>query len=140
MADRYTQFGAALLRVSLGFSFFAYGYFLKYQTFTPAGTAQYFTSIGYPAFLAYLVIAAEILGGLALILGVATRVVALGLIPLMIGATLQHVGNGWVFSAAGGGWSYPALWTVLLVVQALLGSGRFAVGSLLKQRLGPIAA
>lgn len=140
MADRYTQFGAALLRVSLGVSFLAYGFFLKVLTFTPVGTAQYFVSIGYPAFLAYVVIAAEILGGLALIFGVATRTVALGLIPLMIGATLQHVGNGWVFSAAGGGWSFPALWTVLLIVQSLLGSGSFAVGSLLKQRLGPIAA
>jgi putative oxidoreductase len=38
-----------------------------------------------------------------------------------------HLPNGWVFSAANGGWEFPALWTVLLVVQALLGAGAYAV-------------
>ena len=32
----------------------------------------------------------------------------------------QIAGNGWVFSAANGGWEYPAFWTVTLIVQALL--------------------
>jgi hypothetical protein len=46
--------------------------------------------------------------------------------PILIGATLQHVGNGWLFSAKGGGWEFPAFWAVLLVVQALLGDGAYA--------------
>ena len=48
-------------------------------------------------------------------------------LPIMIGATLQHVGNGWVFNSQGGGWEFPAFWTLLLVVQSLLGEGAFAL-------------
>lgn len=48
------------------------------------------------------------------------------LLPILIGATLQHAGNGWVFSAENGDWEFPAFWTVMLVVQALLGDGAHA--------------
>ena len=95
--------------------------------FTIPGTVGYFQSIGYPGFFAYLVIAGEIGGGLALILGVWTRPIALLLLPIMIGATLQHVGNGWLFTNQGGGWEFPVFWTVALVGQALLGDGAFAL-------------
>jgi putative oxidoreductase len=100
---------------------------LKLGTFGLAGTMGYFASIGYPPVLGPVVIAAEILGGLALIAGIGVRWVSLGLVPLMLGALLQHTGNGWVFSGAGGGWEFPALWTVLLLVQAGLGAGAFAL-------------
>ena len=119
---------ALLLRVSMGAMFFAHGFVLKYLTFTPAGTAQYFASIGYPAFTGYVVIAAEILGGLALVAGVGVRIVSLAFVPLMVGAALQHVGNGWVFSAPGGGYEFPVFWTAALLVQALLGPGAYALG------------
>ena len=94
---------------------------------TIPGTVGYFQSIGYPGFFAYLVIMAEIGGGLALILGVWTRAIAVLLLPIMIGATLQHVGHGWVFNATGGGWEFPVFWIVALLVQALLGDGAYAL-------------
>ena len=90
-------------------------------------TDQDFESIGYPGYFAYLVIFGEIAGGLALIAGVWTRIVAVALLPLLIGATLQHAGNGWLFSGPNGGWEFPAFWTVMLIVQALLGDGAFAL-------------
>ena len=133
-------YGALLLRVSLGILFLAHGLLLKVMTFGLAGTAGYFQSIGYPAAFAYLVILGEIGGGLALILGVYTRAIFLLLLPIMIGATLQHLGNGWLFSAKGGGWEFPAFWTILLFVQALLGDGALALGSKLKLAPAPIAA
>mgnify|MGYP000132639183 FL=1 len=120
-------YGAFLLRVSLGVMFIAHGLILKYFTFTLAGTAQYFESIGYPGVLAYVVFAAETLGGIALVLGFQTRLVAFALIPLLIGAMLEHVGNGWVFSAQGGGWEYPLFLIVVSAVQGLLGGGAFAL-------------
>ena len=127
MNDRLlSDYGALLLRVSMGVLFLAHGIVLKVMTYTPAGTAAYFESIGYPAIFAYATIAGEIVGGLLLIAGIKVRLVSLAFLPLMIGATLEHIGNGWVFSAEGGGWEFPVFWAVLLVVQALLGPGAFA--------------
>lgn len=124
--QRTAPYAALLLRVSLGTLLLAHGLVLKVLTFTPAGTAAYFESIGYPGFFAYLVILGEIGGGIALILGLWTRTISLLLLPILIGATLQHAGNGWLFSAANGGWEFPVFWTVTLVVQALLGDGAYA--------------
>ena len=124
--DKAASYAALLLRLTLGTALVAHGA-LKVFVFTVPGTVQFFESLGYPGIFAYLVILAEVGGGAALLLGVAARPVALALIPVMIGATLQHAGNGWLFSAPGGGWEFPAFWTVTLVVQALLGAGALAV-------------
>lgn len=120
-------YAATLLRVSMGLMFIAHGALLKLLEYGIVGTVGYFVSIGYPAFLAYAVIAAEIVGGLMLILGVKVRLVAAALVPLMIGATLEHIPNGWMFGYEGGGFEFPLFWTVALVGQVLLGEGAFAV-------------
>jgi putative oxidoreductase len=111
--------GATLLRVSLGLMFIAHSVILKYFNYTLEGTAQYFSSIGLPAFLAYVVFAFEAIGGVLLLLGIQTRAVALALTPILIGATWAHIGNGWVFSNANGGWEYPLYLIVSSVVVAL---------------------
>lgn len=123
---RTAPYAALLLRLGMGVLFIAHG-LMKVLVFTIPGTVGYFESIGYPGVLAYPVILGEIGGGLLLVLGLYTRAVALALVPIMIGATLQHLPNGWVFSATGGGYEFPAFWTVLLVVQALLGEGAYAL-------------
>lgn len=127
--SRTAPYAALLLRVSLGVMFIAHGLLLKVFAFSIPGTVSFFESIGYPGYFAYLVIFGEVGGGLALILGVWTRAIAVLLLPIMIGATLQHVGNGWLFSGEGGGWEFPVFWTLALVVQALLGSGAYALTS-----------
>jgi len=124
---RTAPYAALLLRVSLGILFLAHGLLLKVFTFTIPGTVSFFQSVGYPGYFAYLVIAGEIGGGLALIFGVWTRSISLLLLPIMIGATLQHVGGGWLFTNQGGGWEFPVFWTVALIVQALLGDGAYAL-------------
>jgi putative oxidoreductase len=111
--------GTNVLRVSLGLMFIAHSVILKYFTFTLAGTAQYFDSIGLPGFLAYVVFAAEAIGGVLLVLNIRTRWVALTLVPLLLGATWVHIGNGWVFSNEGGGWEYPVFLIIATVVVAL---------------------
>jgi putative oxidoreductase len=123
---RTAPYAALLLRVSLGVMLLAHGLLLKVFTFTVPGTVGYFQSIGYPGFFAYLVILGEIGGGLALIAGIWTRTVSLLLLPILIGATLQHVPNGWMFASPKGGWEFPAFWTLALLVQALLGDGAYA--------------
>jgi putative oxidoreductase len=122
-----TAYGALLLRVSLGVMFIAHSLVLKWMTFTLAGTAQYFESIGLPGPLAYVTFFAELIGGILLVLGVQSRWVALGLLPILAGATWVHLGNGWVFSAPGGGWEYPLYLIVLSVAQVLLGDGAYAL-------------
>ena len=118
---------AALLRVTMGGMFLAHAG-LKIFVFTPAGTAGYFQSLGLPAALAYLTIAAELLGGLALIAGFRTRIVALALVPVMLGAAFfGHGAAGFFFSNPNGGWEFPPFCTVALLVQALLGAGAFAL-------------
>jgi putative oxidoreductase len=120
------DYAAALLRVSSGALFLAHG-LLKVNVFTVAGTVGYFESLGLPGILAYLTIAAEIGGGLALIAGVAVRLVSLALIPVLLGATWVHAANGWLFSGEGGGWEFPLFWAVAQIAIALLGAGAFAL-------------
>lgn len=125
----YTQtapYGAFILRLSLGIMFIAHA-MLKLVVFTLPGTVQFFETLGYPGFLAYVVFGAELAGGVLLVLGVYTRWVALALVPILIGAALVHVPNGWVFSAPNGGWEYPVFLVVASVVQALLGDGALAL-------------
>jgi putative oxidoreductase len=123
--SRNTAIAALLLRVSLGTMFIAHA-LLKYFVFTLPGTAEFFQSLGLPGVLGYAVFAVELVGGILLIAGVRTRAVALTLVPVMIGATWAHAGNGWLFTAPNGGWEYPAFWTITLIVQALLGDGAYA--------------
>ena len=120
-------YGTLLLRVSLGLMFIAHSLILKWMTFTLAGTAQYFESLGLPAFLAYATFWAELVGGILLVLGVQSRWVALALLPVLAGAFWVHAGNGWVVSGTGGGWEYPLYLIVLSVAQALLGDGAHAL-------------
>jgi len=121
---------AFLLRVSLGVMYLTHSLVLKVATFGMPGTVQFFESIGLPGWTAWATVVAEVLGGSLLILGIGSRYVALALTPILLGALWVHAGNGWVFSAANGGWEYPLYLIVLSVVQALLGDGAYAVSSL----------
>ena len=122
--------GLTMTRMALGVILFAHGYFLKVETFTIEGTVGFFESIGLPAIAAYLVIAGEILGGIALILGAFTRLAAWLSLPILLGATWMHLGNNWVFSAEGGGWEFPILLVALAIAVGLGGAGKYAIDNL----------
>jgi putative oxidoreductase len=125
--QRTAPYAALILRVTLGVMFIAHSLVLKYFMYTLPGTAQFFESIGLPGALAYLTFWAELVGGMALVAGFATRWVSLALIPILAGATWVHLGNGWVFSGANGGWEYPVFLIAVSLVQSLLGDGAYAV-------------
>ena len=119
--------GAFVLRVALGAMYLAHG-LLKVIVFTPAGTVQFFESLGLPGILAYATIAAEIGGGLLLIAGVGIRLVAAALIPVLIASIVfVHGDKGWLFSAPGGGWEYPAFLIAASVSQVFLGDGAYSL-------------
>jgi putative oxidoreductase len=120
-------YAALLLRLSLGVMFLAHAG-LKVFVFTVPGFVGYFGSLGLPAVAAYAVLMVEVLGGLALILGVYAPVVALALALEIVGTiALVHGANGWLFTNKGGGWEFPAFWAVSLVVLYLLGDGALAL-------------
>ena len=131
--NRTAPYAALLLRVSLGVMFIAHA-LLKILVFTLPGTAQFFASVGFPAWLAYAVVAAELIGGILLIAGVYSRWVALALVPVLLGAATVHWGNGWLFTATNGGWEYPVFLAAAALVQALLGDGKYALGSVARAK------
>lgn len=125
-APTRVELGALVLRLTLGVMFISHA-LLKYFVFTLPGTAQYFGSLGLPPALGYLTFAAELGGGILLVLGVYSRYVATALVPILIGATWAHFGNGWVFSAPNGGWEYPAFLAIAAVILFLIGDGPYAL-------------
>jgi len=128
MSDvRTASYGALLLRVALGVMFIAHSVVLKYATYTLPGTAKYFESLGLPGIGAYVVFAAEAIGGVLLILGVKTRWVAAALLPVLAGAAWVHSGNGWLFTNTGGGWEYPVFLAIATATVALIGEGAWSL-------------
>jgi len=116
--------GISLLRIHFGIILLAHGW-LKVYVFTVAGTVGYFASIGLPSIVAYSVIFGELLGGVALILGIQTRLAAFLTVPIVFGAAIMNIGNGWLHSASGGGWEYAASLTVIAISLAITGSGQY---------------
>ncbi|MEQ8409426.1 MAG: DoxX family protein [Gammaproteobacteria bacterium] len=125
--NRYEVFGPTVLRVTLGIIFLAHSAYLKVVVFTVPGTVGFFESLGLPAIAAYGTIAAEVLGGVMLILGIAIRPVAAVLTIVALGATWAHLGVGWLFTNEGGGYEYPLFLAIATFVQFLLGPGALRV-------------
>ena len=116
-----------MLRVTLGSLFIAHLYW-KFAVY-PGGLDGWwsnFAANGYPAFVPWYVISAELAGALLLIPGIAVRWVSLYAVPMMIGAAhFWAIRNGFWFVK--GGAELPVLWGILLVVQFFLGNGPYAL-------------
>jgi len=109
------------------------------------GFAGFLSQVGYPTFLAWPIILAELIGGLAILTGFYARIVSVALLPVLLGAALIHAANGWVFNAPNGGWEYPAFLVAAAVAHVLIGDGAFAIrpitlpstpATLLRPRIG----
>jgi putative oxidoreductase len=123
---RTAAYAGLALRLALGAIMIAHA-LMKVFVFTMPGTAAFFASKGFPGWSAYPVTVMELVGGLLLVTGLGARWAAAALVPVMLGALLVHLPNGWAFTAAGGGWEYVAFLIVALVAQTLLGNGAFAL-------------
>ena len=97
------------------------------------GTMGYLTgTIGLPTAIAALVILIEFLGPIALVLGLCTRLAALGIIAVMVGAVRTvHQANGffmnWTGKQAGEGFEYHLLAIGIGIALLLLGAGALSV-------------
>lgn len=85
MTKKY-EFAALVLRLILGITFFVHG-FAKFQMGL-GNVGGWFSSLGIPGFMGYVVAVIEFFGGIALILGLGTRIVAALLALVMIGAII----------------------------------------------------
>ena len=124
-----------ILRLTLGIVFFAHGaqkllgWFGGYGF---SGTMGFFTHIGLPAPVAFLIIMTEFFGGLGLIVGFLTRIPAVGIGCEMIGAIFMvHMPNGyfmnWSGSQKGEGFEYHLLTIAVAAALLLRGAGPFSV-------------
>jgi putative oxidoreductase len=123
------------LRLVLGVVFFAHGAQKMLGWFGGFGfhaTMGFFGHMGLPAPVAFLVICAEFFGGLGLIVGLLTRVAALGIAGDMIGAIFMvHLRNGffmnWFGTQKGEGIEYHLLVLAIAATLLLRGAGAFSV-------------
>lgn len=126
--ERLSPYGALILRVGLGTMWIAHA-LLKWFVFTILGFATWLGTQGLPAALAWPVFILELVGGLAIVLGIYGRYAALLLIPILLGATWIHFPNGWIFSNQGGGWEFPVILVIGSLAYGLIGDGAFALKS-----------
>jgi putative oxidoreductase len=124
-----------MLRVVLGMVFFAHGAQKMLGWFGGYGfhgTMGAFTQMGMPAALAFLIICTEFFGGLGLIVGLLTRIAALGIGGLMVGAIFMvHLPNGffmnWMGTQKGEGFEYHLLALAMAGALLLRGAGAFSL-------------
>ncbi|WP_025680534.1 DoxX family protein [Paenibacillus massiliensis] len=123
MNQKTLHIGLLLVRLMTGVIFLVHG-MQKFQGLE--GTAGFFSSIGIPGPLAPVVAAIELLGGIALILGLGTRFAGAALTVIMLGVLLT----------AKMGQPYMSLEFDLIVLfaslqQALVGSGQYGLDAVL---------
>ena len=105
-------------------------------------TMTYFTqTAGLPWIIAFLIIMGESLGSLGLIVGFFTRLSALGLICIMVGAiTTVHIPNGffmnWFGKQAGEGFEYHLLVIGMSIPLLISGGGKYSVDLLINKNFG----
>ena len=135
------DFGATMARIFLGVVMLPHGLQKLLGSFGGNGfdaTMGFFTGMGMPWIIAFLVIMAESLGAMALILGLVGRFMALGIFAVMLGATFMHLDNGffmnWFGAQAGEGYEYHLLAIGLALVVMIKGSGAASIDCMLSRK------
>ena len=126
--EKLAPYGALVLRVGLGAMWIAHA-LLKWFVFTIPGFATWLGTQGLPSALAWPVFILELAGGLAILLGIYGRYVALLLMPILLVAAWTHFPNGWSHTSQGGGWEYPVFLAVASLACGLIGDGACALRS-----------
>jgi putative oxidoreductase len=106
-----------------------------------SGTMGFFTdTMHIPAPIAFLIIIAESIGAIGLVLGAGTRIAALGIVAVMLGAvftTHTQVGffMNWLGAQKGEGFEYHLLALALALPLVIRGGGLLSVDAALAERL-----
>jgi uncharacterized membrane protein YphA (DoxX/SURF4 family) len=125
MSKRYYEWSMVVLRIVVGVIFLAHGV-QKFQGIE--GMIQFFGSVGLPSIMVYVIATIEAIGGALLILGIFTRMAALGTSLVMLGAILKvKLGMGFI-----NGYEFDLMLLASSISLVLSGSHSFALGNLFK--------
>lgn len=133
-----------LLRLGLGLVMFPHGaqkLFGWFGGYGFSGTLNFFTeSMGIPVVFALAAILTESLGAMALIVGLCSRLAALGIAAIMtVAVFMVHLPNGffmnWYGNQAGEGFEYHLLAATIALAVAIKGGGRWSLDRWLSEKL-----
>jgi putative oxidoreductase len=130
-----SAYGAMLLRIVLGVIYIMHGYLALMDPGRAAALMTSAMGLPFAEVGVWYLIAAHLIGGVLMVLGIYTRWAALANVPIMACAVvLFHIKQGFFMSGAlvGGtpravGYEFSLLVLVATVAQALLGGGALAV-------------
>lgn len=135
MENKY-EVSTLILRIVLGISFFIHG-ISKFQGGIE-NTAGWFGSIGLPGFLAYAVAIIEVAGGIALVLGLFTRIVSIIFVLLMVGAVVKvKLAAGFLGNGQMAGYELDLAFLAMAVSIAITGSKAYALDSIIGKEQTP---
>ena len=119
-----------ILRLVLGVTFFIHG-LVKFQGGIE-NIVSWFDSIGLPGVLAYGVAGLEMVGGIALVVGLGSRIVSALFVLLMLGATVKvKLAGGFLGNGQGAGWELDLALLVMALFIAINDSKMFALDKVL---------
>ncbi|WP_078411547.1 DoxX family protein [Priestia abyssalis] len=122
-----------LLRLILGITFFLHG-LSKFQGGIN-NAAGWFDSIGIPGFLAYVVAIIELAGGIAMILGLGTRIVAVLFAIVMLGAIFTvKLSAGFMGNGQAAGYELDLVLLAVSIYFAVNGSRLWSFDSVLRKK------
>ncbi len=131
MKSNFNDLALLLLRLALGSIMWAHGAQKLLGLFGgsgPQGIVGLTRSLGLPYQLGWLVIAIEFFGGIAVVLGVLSRLAALGFaVEMVVAIAKVHWTNGFFLQPNKPGFEYPMVLCVVALVLFLTGPGSFAL-------------
>ncbi|WP_374963666.1 DoxX family protein [Lysinibacillus sp. RS5] len=118
--------GSTILRVVLGFTFAVHG-FQKFQGGI-SYTADFFNAIGIPGFMAYIVAIIELVGGIAIILGLGTRLFgALLAVTMIVAIFTAKLSVGFIGANGLAGYELDLALAAMALYFALAGASSFSL-------------
>ena len=140
--DRAAPFGYVLIRIAAGAIIMPNAFPKLFGSFAPVLAKNVLAPLGFlnfpdQLFWAYFLGVLELVGGTCLVLGLLTRVAALGLaIECVIITYFVAIPKGWFYASPGGGAEFPAIIALLYLGIFLAGPGRCALDRLVAKRWG----